>query len=138
MDNEKIKRAFERLPYAKTLGVRPIFMGNETTLILPFSEANIGNPALPALHGGAIGGFLEMTAMMCVLMQDDATKVPKTIGINIDFLRRGRPVDTYARAEIFKMGSRVANVRVHAWQASYDEPIATMHGHFLMARPDET
>jgi len=138
MDPEKIKRAFERLPYAKTLGIKPVFMGDETTLVLPFSKDNIGNPVLPALHGGALGGFLEMTAMMCVLMEDDALKVPKTIGINIDFLRRGKPVDTFARAELFKKGNRVANVRVTAWQESFDAPIATMHGHFLMAAKDDS
>lgn len=137
MDSETLKRAFDRLPYAKTLGVKPVFMGDETTLILPFSHDNIGNPVLPALHGGAIGGFLEMTAIMCVLMQGETQQVPKTISINIDYLRRGNPVDTFARAEIFKKGSRIANVRVRAWQDTFEKPIATMHGHFLMAAIDE-
>lgn len=138
MDAETLKLAFERLPYAKTLGVKPVFMGDETTLILPFSKDNIGNPVLPALHGGAISGFLEMTAIMCVLMQGETLQVPKTIGINIDYLRRGNPVDTFARAEIFKKGTRIANVRVRAWQDAFEKPIATMHGHFLMAAVDET
>ncbi len=138
MDPEKIKQALERLPYAKTLGVRPIFMGGETSLVLPFSQENIGNPILPALHGGALGGFLEMTAMMRVLMETDTFKVPKTIGINIDFLRRGKPIDTFARAELFKKGNRVANVRVRAWQDDFEAPIAAMHGHFLMAAKGES
>jgi len=37
---------------------------------------------------------------------------------------------------IFKQGSRVANVRVRAWQDDYDKPIATMHGHYLTAKRD--
>jgi len=55
-------------------------------------------------------------------------------GINIDYLRRGNPVVTYARAVIFKEGSRVANVRVRAWQSSRDEPIAALSGHFLVPK----
>ena len=58
----------------------------------------------------------------------------RPIGINIDYLRRGNPVDTYARAQIFKQGSRVANVRVRAWQERFEKPIATLSGHFLLGK----
>lgn len=58
----------------------------------------------------------------------------KPIGINIDYLRRGKPVETFARADIFKEGSRVSNVRVRAWQESEDKPIAALSGHFLLPK----
>ena len=58
----------------------------------------------------------------------------KPIGVNIDYLRRGKPIDTYARADIFKEGSRVANVRVRAWQDNMEEPIAALSGHFLLPK----
>ncbi|MEP1231691.1 MAG: acyl-CoA thioesterase domain-containing protein, partial [Litorimonas sp.] len=61
-------------------------------------------------------------------------RFPKPIGINIDYLRRGKPEATYARAQIFKQGSRVANVRVRAWQDSFDTPIAALTGHFLLSK----
>ena len=35
---------------------------DELTAQLPYDEKLIGNPVLPALHGGAIGAFLEMLA----------------------------------------------------------------------------
>jgi len=54
----------------------------------------------------------------------------------VDYLRKGHPKDTYARAAIFKQGSRVANVRVQAWQDDYDKPIAAMQGHYLMSKTD--
>lgn len=139
MDASTIQRLTDvlaKLPYAKTLGVEPIFMGEEFTLRFPYSETNIGNPTLPALHGGSIGGFMEITAIAQLVLNNTSgvqLALPKPIGINIDYLRRGRPQDTFARALVFKQGSRVANVRVRAWQDSYDSPIAALHGHFLTA-----
>lgn len=129
----EVRELLESIPYAQTLGVKPFFMGEEFTLILPYIESNIGNPTLPALHGGSVGGFMEVCAIAQLIMANADENYPKPIGINIDYLRRGKPVETYARAQIFKQGSRVANVRVRAWQESFDKPIATLHGHFLMA-----
>ncbi len=127
-----------RIPYAVTLGVEPIVTGSDFMMLMPFKQSNIGNPVLPALHGGAIGGFMELTAIAHLLISDTDGKLPKPIGINIDYLRRGKPLDTYARAVIAKQGSRVANVRVQAWQDSYEHPIAALHGHFLLAGIDDT
>jgi len=129
----EVRELLESIPYAQTLGVKPFFMGEEFTLILPYIESNIGNPTLPALHGGSVGGFMEVCAIAQLIMANANGNYPRPIGINIDYLRRGKPVETYARAQIFKQGSRVANVRVRAWQESFDKPIATLHGHFLMA-----
>jgi len=131
-----IKRVLARIPYAQTLGVEPFFMGDEFTLILPFSKNNIGNPVLPALHGGGIGGFMEITAIaeLLLITNDPTGAMPKPIGINIDYLRRGKADISYARAHVFKQGSHVANVRVQAWQESYEKPIAILHGHYLTAK----
>jgi acyl-coenzyme A thioesterase PaaI-like protein len=41
-------------------------------------------------------------------------------------------VDTFARARVVKVGRRIANVAVEAWQQSRAEPIAALRGHFLM------
>ncbi|MEM7728963.1 MAG: PaaI family thioesterase [Pseudomonadota bacterium] len=121
-----------RIPYAETLGIQPHFMGEEFTLLMPFRQSNIGNATLPALHGGGVGGFMEVCAIAQLILSNPGRELPRPIGINIDYLRRGRPVDTFARAQIFKQGSRVANVRVRAWQDSFDTPIAALSGHFLL------
>ena len=52
MHEDLITRSLEKIPYAQTLGVKPFFMGDEFTLVMPFDQSNIGNPTLPALHGG--------------------------------------------------------------------------------------
>ena len=122
------------IPYATTLGIEADFSDDGLLLILPYQKSNIGNPTLPALHGGAIGGFMEVCAM--AELRRRAPKLPfsKPIGINIDYLRRGKPIATYARANIFKEGARVANVRVRAWQESPETPIAALSGHFLVPK----
>ena len=120
------------IPYAKTLGIEVEFHEDSLMLILPFQQSNIGNPILPALHGGAIGGFMEVCAMAELRRRSPELPFSKPIGVNIDYLRRGKPINTYARADIFKEGARVANVRVRAWQESLDKPIAALSGHFLL------
>lgn len=137
IDQDRITKALAQIPYAQTLGVKPLFIGEEFTLIMPYVESNIGNPTLPALHGGSISGLMEMAAIVQLMIEQDDGPQPKPIGINVDYLRKGNPKDTYARAVIFKQGSRVANVRVQAWQDDYEKPIAAMHGHYLTAKPDD-
>lgn len=134
VEHETITKALAKIPYAQTLGVKPLFIGEEFTLIMPYIESNIGNPTLPALHGGSISGLMEIAAIVQLMREQKVFKLPKPIGVNVDYLRKGNPKDTYARAVIFKQGSRVANVRVRAWQDDYDKPIAAMHGHYLTAK----
>ncbi len=133
---QQIKKALGEIPYAKTLGISAQFDGDSLTLILPFSQDNVGNPMLPALHGGAIAGFMEMAAICQLIITRGHTELsqatlPKPVGVNIDYLRRGRPETTYARARIIKNGQRISNVQVQAWQDDYDRPIATLQGNFL-------
>ena len=134
MSQSFVDTVINGIPYAKTLGIEAKFSEDGLLLILPYQDSNIGNPTLPALHGGAIGGFMEVCAMAELRRRSPDLPFSKPIGVNIDYLRRGKPVTTYARADIFKEGSRVANVRVRAWQISDDEPIAALSGHFLLPK----
>jgi len=122
----------EHVPYARFLGIQVERKGTEITTILPFREMLIGNPNLPAIHGGAIGAFLEITAVIQLLSDASVERLPKTVDISIDFLRSGRPVDTYGRAIVTRQGRRVANVRAEIWQEEKAKPIAAAHGQFLL------
>lgn len=122
----------QKVPYVRFLGMRVELAGDEMTAVLPFSQHLIGNPMLPALHGGAIGAFLELTALAQLSLAEPTQRVPKTVDITIEYLRSGRAQDTYARAILRKVGRRVANVQVEAWQDSRSQPIAGLTGHFLL------
>lgn len=126
----------DAIPYCKFLGIEVDRKGTELTTILRFNHKLIGNPVLPALHGGVVGAFLEVTAVIQLMMEAESEELPKPVDIGIDYLRSGKPVDTYARAIVTKHGRRVCNVRAEAWQDEHTRPIAALHGHFLI-RPRE-
>lgn len=130
---ERLTAALARIPYAGFLGVRAELKGDELTLILPYSEHLVGNPLLPALHGGVVGALMELTAITQLAIASKSEKFAKTIDIGVDYLRSGKPIDTYARARVVKIGRRIANVQAEAWQNERSQPIAAMHGHFLVA-----
>ncbi len=54
----------EGVPYISFLGIAFDRRGDELTAVLPFAERLIGNPALPAIHGGATAAFLETAAII--------------------------------------------------------------------------
>lgn len=122
----------QRVPYVRFLGMRVELAGDEMTTVLPFAQHLIGNPMIPALHGGVIGAFLEMTALAQLALAQPTRRVPKTIDITIEYLRPARAQETFARATLRKVGRRVANVQVEAWQESRAQPVAGMTGHFLL------
>lgn len=142
------------VPYIEFLGIEFERRGDELTAIMPFKETLIGNPLLPALHGGATAAFLEMTAIIglsWVSLWDeietggiDATmieagqlpRLPKTIDFTVDYLRSGLPRDAYARAQVNRSGRRYGSVHVEAWQDNRARPFAQATGHFLMPSRD--
>jgi acyl-coenzyme A thioesterase PaaI-like protein len=120
------------IPYCERMGISARVTDGELHGKLAFSESVIGNPALPALHGGALGALLESTAIFQLLWSAETVVLPKTINITIDYLRSARTVDTFARGVITRHGRRVANVRVEAWQDDPERPIAIAYAHFLI------
>jgi uncharacterized protein (TIGR00369 family) len=125
------------IPYAQYLGVRAELAGDEMTAILPFAPHLIGNPMLPAIHGGVLGAFMEMTALAQLSILQGLSRQPKPIDISVEYLRSARGLTTYARADIRKIGRRIANVHVEAWQDTRATPIALLRGHFLLTLKDE-
>lgn len=142
------------VPYIRFLGVEFERRGDELTAVMPFADKLIGNPILPALHGGATAAFLETTAIIglswSMLWSDiesgvleaealeagQLPRLPKTIGFTVDYLRSGLPRDAYARAQVARSGRRYASVHVEAWQDNRARPFAQATGHFLMPRRD--
>lgn len=119
-------------PFAQTMGMRCEIMGDEMTTILPYQDKLIGNAMIRALHGGAIGSFLEITAQAQVYLVTELKHPPRTINITIDYLRQGHAQDLYARAFITKIGRRMASVRAEAWQDNRDKPVSSIVAHFLV------
>ncbi|MEM6728709.1 MAG: PaaI family thioesterase [Pseudomonadota bacterium] len=143
-----------QIPYLTYLGVTFDRRGDEITGVLSYHDDLIGNPILPALHGGVTAAFLEATAVMTLswfTLWDDLEaghietaepsaiklpRLPKTIDVTVDYLRSGLPRDAYARARVTRSGRRYASVHVEAWQDNVARPFAQATGHFLMPPKD--
>ncbi|MDA8586444.1 PaaI family thioesterase [Rhodobacteraceae bacterium] len=150
-----LKALVDGIPYVTFLGIAFERHGDELTTVLNYKDDLIGNPTLPALHGGVTAAFLETTALIELGWQhlwseiesgrlDAETlgpatlpRMPKTIDITVDYLRTGLPRDAYARAHVNRSGRRYASVRIEAWQDNRQRPFAQATGHFLMPTPSE-
>lgn len=145
-----LKALVEGIPYVRFLGIAFERRGDELTAVLRYSDKLIGNPLLPALHGGVTAAFLETTAVVELNWQrlwqemesgrlepeeiaaGHLPRWPKTIGITVDYLRPGLPRDAFARARVNRSGRRYASVHVEAWQDNRSRLYAQATGHFLM------
>ena len=152
--NKALSQLIASIPYISFLGVEFDRRGDEITAILPFKDELIGNPGLPALHGGSIAAFLEISAIIGLSwtqiwhqIEDSGPgsgystnagnfTLPKTIDFSVDYLRSGLPRDSYARAKVSRAGRRYASVHVEAWQDNRDRLFAQGTGHFLMPQPN--
>ncbi|AFT67504.1 MAG: acyl-coenzyme A thioesterase PaaI-like protein [Cycloclasticus pugetii] len=123
----------ELIPYAKTIGVETSMVGESIVSSLRFMESNIGNPAVPALHGGVIAGFMENSALLHLIWEIELVNIPKIIDVSIDYLRPGQTTTTYSKCDIVRLGSRVALCNIIAWQEDINKPIAQARGHFLLS-----
>lgn len=120
------------IPYMKTLNIEVQEADGILTVELHADRIHTGNPWLPALHGGVIGGLLETAAIVQLAHDQDTDNLPKPINVTVDYLRSGRITTTWARAQVTRQGRRVANVQASCWQEDPDKPIASLFGHFLL------
>ena len=122
-------------PYALSLGigVERIEAG-APLLTLDFAEKVHGRPGF--LHGGAIGGLLEMAAIAALrraLATRGAMPRLKPVNLTVEFLRGGTDRRTYALGRVTRAGRRIANVSAEAWQDDPARPIATAWMNVLLA-----
>lgn len=145
-----LKALVHGVPYIKFLGIEFDRRGDELTAVLPFADHLIGNPFLPAIHGGVTAAFLEVTSIITLswsflwediesgaidvdrLQAGALPRLPKTIDFTVDYLRSGLPRDAYARATVSRTGRRYASVHVEGWQDHRHRLFAQAAGHFLM------
>ncbi|AHE56662.1 PaaI family thioesterase [Sphingomonas sanxanigenens] len=122
-------------PYADLLGLSIAELRDGMPLLtMPFGEAVLGRPGF--VHGGAIAGLLEMAAFAALhaSLADEADVTVKPVNVSVDYLRGGREKITYALGHVSRLGRRIANVDVSAWQDDPGAPIATARMTMLLRR----
>ena len=110
-------------------------MAIELITTMRYGDHLIGNPALPALHGGTLGALLESAAIFELLWRAETIVLPKTITLTVDYLRSGGAASTPTRAASSRVragasptcGSRRGRTIARS-------PVATAHAIFLVMR----
>lgn len=134
--DETLQLWLKKVPYAAFLGIRAELRADDILFRLPADEKLIGNPSLPALHGGVVGGFMEQAASFHLIAKMQQPVLPKIIDFSLDYLRPARFRETLASCVLTRQGRFIANVAISAWQENEQQPIALARAHFLVAETD--
>jgi len=121
----------DMIPYAAFIGAEVKVDDQRLLYWLDKRPSNIGNPSLPAIHGGVIGGFLELAAAIEIIYNLNVSDMPKVVDFSLDYLRPGRYRTIYASCKVMRQGKQLVNVSATAWQDDEQTPIATARCHFL-------
>ena len=126
------QKLLDIIPYSDFIGATAEIHNGKLVLMLAPRPSNIGNPSLPAIHGGVVAGFLELTATMELLYTLNMDHFPKVIDFSLDYLRPARYKTTYASCRVLREGNRLINASIIAWQEDVELPVATARCHFLI------
>jgi acyl-coenzyme A thioesterase PaaI-like protein len=122
------------IPYAKMMGVRAHVTEDSSAAILfrlDANEVHMGNPTLPAMHGGALSGFMELAAAVHLLSTMTIARYPKLIDFGIDYLSAARLETVFCICETLREGKNLTAVQVRAWQRDPAKPVAVGKAQFL-------
>jgi uncharacterized protein (TIGR00369 family) len=127
-------------PFTEYLGVRrhsrPELAAHAADALfrLPFRQDLVGNPILPAIHGGVVAGFAQTAGILHVSFTNQLPREtpPRAVDFSIDYLRSAKPIDTWARCHTVRQGNRSALVQITLWQDDEKRPVATARAQCLL------
>ncbi len=126
LDTEQTKTMHQNMPYTQFIGLQ---IGKNTNddimFFLPTQRQHVGNTIRTSLHGGLLGGLMESCAQYFACQIQALNNTPKTININIDYLRPGLPQDAYIHCKMIKAGSTISSIWVEVWHTNSQKPITT-------------
>lgn len=131
-DAAEVQQILDAVPFVRTLGVRVSMVDDRLTVCLPYAPHIVGNPKVPALHGGALASLLQITATAELIRVTAARKPPRMFSQTIEYLAGAGMLDTVATATVVSRSRRYANVRVEARQGTSTRPAAVATVQFLL------
>ena len=135
---ERIKALIESDPYAGVLGLSASIIDGAIQTKSETSQSLVGNINLPALHGGVVGSLMMLTGSLELHYQLDSNQTAMLLDMDVDYLRSGRVIPTYGRADLLRLGRRTATMTATLWQEDKNRPIAFSRMSFLVkAQGDE-
>lgn len=109
------------------------WQGIETTAtpnvyLMHFAMHHIGNPFIRALHGGAVGSMIELSAELDLARltseEDHTSTRVELVSSSIDYLRVTKDADLFARVDVVRIARRLAFLDVWCWQDDETAPVA--------------
>ena len=123
--------------YSQSLGLTFDIDEGEPFTKLLFKDFLVGNPLIPALHGGVIAGLLENASLFHLLWTLELRHLPRLIHISFEFLATCETKDTFASCIINRKGKNIINISAQAWQNNkLEKIIATANCSYLIRQKD--
>lgn len=126
---------FAALPagHARKLGIRHDAHGPDwCQLVLPYSEALIGDPARGVIASGPVVALLDMATSVAVWMKRGGFLPHATLDLRVDYLRPAAAErEVIGRGECYRVTRSIAFVRGIAHDGDPDDPVAHVAGTFM-------
>jgi uncharacterized protein (TIGR00369 family) len=131
------RRVFAGLiPHMDVLGMETLEAADGVALIrLPWRADLVGNPETGVLHGGVVTTLIDSVSGLAAITGLRAPEPVATLDLRIDYLRPATPhEDLFARAECYRLTSRIAFVRATAYQADPDDLVVSSVSTFMLTK----
>ena len=131
MDKDALIRFFEDgIAFNRHLGMKVVELGMERRRIfIPFKPELVGDPFRPALHGGVLSTLADTAGGLAVFARVGMTTARvSTVDLRVDYYSPAGMLDTYAVAEVVRLGNRVGVARINVYQDDEHKPIAEGKG----------
>lgn len=131
------QRVFSGLiPHMDVLGMETVEAMNGVAIIrLPWRPELVGNPETGVLHGGVVTTLIDTVAGLAAITGLPQPEPVATLDLRIDHLKPATPKrDLYARAECYRLTSRIAFVRATAYQDDPADLIASSVSTFMLTK----
>ncbi|MEX2518188.1 MAG: PaaI family thioesterase [Paracoccaceae bacterium] len=126
-------------PHAHAIGLQLVEEADGAlTVVVPYDERLIGDPATGVIHGGVVTTALDTGCGVASMIKKGGGASVATLDLRIDYMRPSKPgMAIKARCECYRVTRSVAFARGVAYDDDISDPVATAAGAFMIARPPE-
>ena len=126
-----VRRLYADLPFHRAQGIEVVSASaDHAHTRWPFDESLLGNPDVPAIHGGVVSALADLTG--AAVFVGPLERYTPTVDLRVDYLSHAGEADLEAHATVLRRGETVgvADVTVE----SGGERCATARGVYKLGR----